>query len=120
MCFAYPVQEKIERGYGTNRLIQKGARLVIEPNEIIEKYTGSEIRQISIEELEKSITQKAKKSHKVKEEYRRIYQVLSQELSINEISKKTKIDIVTLYEKLFMMEMEGLISNSKNKYKIKE
>ena len=57
---------------------------------------------------------------KVKEEYRGIYKAIKEEASINEISKKTKIDISELYQKLFLMEIEGLIEQYKNKYRIKQ
>lgn len=118
--FCIPNSRENRKGIGTNRLIQKGAKLVIDPNEIIEKYTGKKIKQISIEDLEKSLKPKLINQNKVKKEYREIYKILTEELSINEISIKTGIGISNLYEKLLLMQMEGLIENKKNKYKIKE
>ncbi len=94
--------------------IQKGAKLVMEPREIIEKYLRKEIRQISIEEIDRineiDISD-------VKEEYRKVYKALEEEMSINEISKKTKLSVADLYQKLFMMEMENLIVVDGGKYK---
>ena len=55
----------------------------------------------------------------VKKEYRSIYKLLAEELSINELSAKTKIGISELYQKLFLMEIEGLIENKQSKYRIK-
>lgn len=108
------------KGVGTNIQIQKGATLVMEPKEIIEKYKRNKMRQITIEELEIIQDKPENRLENIKEEYREIYKVLEKELSINEISKKTKIGITELYEKLFLMEIEGLIEINQNKYKIKK
>ena len=111
------MQEKIEREYGTNMLIQKGAPLVIEPNEIIQKYTNKKVKQLSIEDLECNKKIKQVDLKEIKEEYRKIYKVLTKELNINEINIKTGIEISELYEKLLLMQMEGIIENDKGKYK---
>ncbi len=100
--------------------IKKGATLVIEPKEIIEKYAKREIKQISMEELESLNRKNLMDLSKIKPDYREIYKMLEDELSLNELSLKTGISIKELYEKLFMMEMEGLIKSNKNKYKIIE
>ncbi len=109
-----------KKGIGTNILIQKGAKLVIEPKEIIERYRGKEIEQITIEQLEKRNKKVEVDLSRIKEEYKEIYKLVAiEELNINEIKIKTKIEISELYQKLFLMEMEGLIENKNNKYKIK-
>lgn len=118
--FCIPSSRDNRKGIGTNILIQKGAKLVIEPREIIEKYTGNVVEQVSIEDLEKDNKVSIMDISKIKKEFREIYLVLSEELSINEISIKTGIPLVNLYEMLFMMEIEGLIINDKSKYRIKE
>ena len=118
--FCLPNSIENKKGIGTNILIQKGAKLVIEPKEIIERYRGKEIEQISIEQLEKRNKKEETNLSKIKEEYRQLYKILEiEELNINEIRIKTKIEISELYQKLFLMEMEGLIENKNNKYKIK-
>lgn len=116
--FCIPNSRENRKGIGTNMLIQNGATLVIEPNEVISKYTDSFEEQITIEELEKLGGKELDLSY-VKKEYRDIYKLLAEELSINELSKKTKMGISDLYQKLFLMEIEGLIENKQNKYKIK-
>lgn len=104
---------------GTNILIQKGAKLVLEPSEIIETYTQRKTSQITIEEIEARLKEKVNLKD-IPKEYRKIYKTLDEELSINEISKETKIEISNLYEILFKMELEGLIQSNQNKYKIKQ
>ncbi len=94
--------------------------MILEPKDIIERYTKKEIKQISIEELENLNKITLIDLSKIKLEYREIYSVLKEELSLNEISKKTGIEIKELYEKLFMMELEGLITSNKNKYKVRK
>lgn len=108
------------KGIGTNIQIQKGATLVMEPKEVIQKYKANRIEQLTIEDLEIMQDKQENKLETVKEEYRAIYKALAEEISLNEISVKTKMEISELYEKLFLMEMEGLIEVNQNKYKIKE
>ncbi len=104
------------KGIGTNILIQKGAKLVLDPSDIIKNYTEKNCKQISIEDLEKD---KYLDLSGIKKEYKEIYKILLKERSINDISKKTGIPIKELYEMLFMMELEGIIESKKNKYKVK-
>ena len=108
------------KGVGTNIQIQKGATLVMEPKEVIKKYKENKIEQLTIEDLKFIQDKQESKLVSIKEEYREIYQILEKELSINEIRIKTKMGIAELYEKLFLMEIEGLIEIKQNKYKIKE
>lgn len=102
-------------------LIQKGAKLVLSPKDILDNYIEyNEMEQITIEDLEQAKEKEYIDLDKIKPEYIEIYNALNEELSIDEIAKKTKINISTLYQKLFMMEMEGLIEGRQNKYKKKE
>lgn len=116
--FCIPNSRENSKGIGTNILIQKGAKLVLQPKEIIEKYVKYKIDQISIEELEKDKEMQEVDLSNIKKDYREIYIILTEELTINEISVKTKIEVSELYQKLFMMELEGLIECHQNKYRI--
>ena len=107
------------KGVGTNNLIKKGAILVTEPNEIIERYNDKKIKQLTIEDLEKTNSISLSNLEDIKEEYRQIYKELYIPLNVNEINAKTKIDIKDIYSKIFMMEVEGLIELKENKYVIK-
>lgn len=97
-------------------LIQNGATLVLEPEEIIQKYKKREIEQITIEELKNNLSKKEIDLNNIEEDYRTIYEILKEELSINEISMRTEIGVLELYEKLFMMEIEGLVYEERGKY----
>ena len=104
---------------GSNSFIKKGANLVLEPRDILEKYGIKEIKQITIDDLN-MLSKTTIEIDAIKEEYRSIYQILSKPLNVNEIISKTHIDLTELYQKLFMMEMEGLIEKYENKYVIKK
>ena len=105
---------------GSNGFIKKGAIMVLEPRDILEEYGIKEVRQITIEDLNALPKIYDLKLNEIKEEYRAIYEVLYEPLNVNEISIKTNISITELYEKLFMMEIEGLIKKYENKYVIKK
>ena len=106
------------KGIGTNILIQKGARLVLNPNEIISKYTGKDPKQISIKEVKSKENDELIDFDKIDEEYREICKLLAKELSINEICVKINIGLQELYEKLFVMELQGIITTSNGRYKV--
>lgn len=91
---------------------------MLEPSEIIEKYTNYRHKQISIEEIEQINNISLIKLEEIKEEYREIYKLIAEEEGVNEISIKTKMSMQDLYQKLFLMEMEGLIESGNNRYKI--
>lgn len=58
-----------------------------------------QIKQISIDEIEKQVD--------IKSEYKKIYKVIQKgEIHINQISKETKMNIGELNSKLLMMELE--------------
>ena len=105
---------------GSNGFIKKGATMVLGPMDILEKYGIKKVRQITIEDLDTLPKIYDLKLNHIKEEYRKIYEALYEPLNVNEISIKTNISITELYEKLFMMEMEGLIKKYENKYVIKK
>ncbi len=112
--FCIPNAIDNNKGIGTNILIQKGANLVIEPKEIIEKYMDFKPKQLSIIDI---LENKKNKLKSVKKEYRKIYECLQNgELGINEISIQTGLCIAEIYQKLVMMELEGIIEFKQNKY----
>ena len=92
--------------------------MVLNPNDILEELGTHKIKQITIDELGKQQQNNINKIKDIKEEYKEIYKVLNEALNINEISEKTGMDITEIYSKLFMMELEGLIEQKENKYKI--
>ena len=90
-----------KQGIGVNRLIQKGAKLVISAQDILNEF----------EEL-KNINKKIiKYNNCVKKEYRKIYNVLSDiPLSLDEISNRTENTIRCTTNLLSLMELEDLVT----------
>ena len=116
--FCIPSSRENRKGVGTNNLIKKGATLVLEPNEILEKFNSKIKKQITIEELDKQSRVTAFRLNGIKEEYRPIYEILNKPMSVNEISIETGIDLTDVYSKMLMMELEKLVTKVGNKYVI--
>lgn len=110
--FCIPNSLENKKGEGTNRLLKRDGKLVTNANDILEYFNMKQIKQISIDEIEKQID--------VKPEYKKIYKVIQKgKIHINQISKETKINIGELNSKLLMMELDGLIeSKPGNNYEI--
>ena len=102
------------RGWGTNLLIQEGAKLVLSPGDILEEYG---IKYDKKEELEQ-IYEKKKKI-KIKPEYKDLYNLITEKpIEINELAKRSNLDISELNQKITMMEIEGYIESLPgNEYK---
>lgn len=102
--FCIPNSLENKKGEGTNRLLKRDGKLVTNANDILEYFNMKQIKQISIDEIEKQVD--------VKPEYKKIYKVIQKgEIHINQISKETKMNIGELNSKLLMMELEGLIES---------
>lgn len=115
--FCIPSSIENRKGIGTNNLIKKGAILVQEPSEILEKYEIKNMtHEITIEQLNEQNKITPIKLNQIAEKYRDIYEILYEPLSANEISMKIKKDITEVYSKVFLMELEGLIKKIGNKY----
>lgn len=115
--FCIPSAITNSKGVGTNMLIKKGAILVQSPKDIIQTYGINNYKQITIEELEECNQDNQINLDVIPEEYREMYKLLYEPLSVDEISRKTKMDITDVYSMLFMMELEGLIKKYENKYR---
>lgn len=88
-------------GIGTGKLIQKGAKLVLNSNDILEDFGINEICHDNIE----------KETYvKINKEYMEVYKTLSKiPTNTNEICKKTQKDIGEINVILTMLELEGAI-----------
>ena len=107
--FCIPNSLDNPKGIGTNELLKKDAILVTNIEDILYTLNLEKIKQISIEEFQESKLQNKKE---VKEEYKKIYNILSDTpIHINDICKKLNINIQEVSSTLLMMEMEGLIKN---------
>lgn len=88
-------------GIGTGKLIQKGAKLVLNSNDILEDFG---INEICYDNIEKETYVKINK------EYMEVYKTLSKiPTNTNEICKKTQKDIGEINVILTMLELEGAI-----------
>ena len=93
---------------------------MLEPEDILNKYIGKgDTNQILIQKSKENKVDLIDLSE-MKEEYRDIYILISEDITLNEISKTLNIDLTDLYQRIFLMELEGLIENKDNKYKIKK
>lgn len=101
------------RGLGTNMLIQEGAKLVLSPGDILKEY-GMEYNKKEVEELYVKQTK-----IKIKSEYEELYSLITEKpIEINELAKKSKLDISEINQKITMMEIEGYIERLPgNEYK---
>jgi DNA processing protein len=98
--FAIPGRLDSKNGVGVNRLIQKGAKLVVGAHDITDEF----------DEFRNRIKRNISYTPVVKKEYRKIYEVLSDlPISVEEISLKTQNNVRCTMNLLTMMELEDLI-----------
>lgn len=101
--FCIPSNLGVKTGVGTNILIQKGALLVMKPNDILEQLNifindGKDEEDDEDEEIN------------IEDEYKDIYKLLKNKpLNINAIAKSLNKSIVEINQKLGMMEICGYV-----------
>lgn len=97
------MKEIIYMVYGTNRLLKKGAILVTDAKDIIEKFPKLKYHKISINE--KSVA-----TCYIQEEYLPVYRELQKRsCDINEICRRLSMPIQEINNILFMLELENHI-----------
>ncbi len=103
--FCLPRNIEELKGIGTNMLIQKGAKLVLHPNDIL--------KDLEIEPLNINYTESISIAPTfIPNEYKEIYNFLSNTpINVNTLSRKTTLSINELSSKLTMMEIEGYIKS---------
>lgn len=107
-CIPHSLEQK--EGIGTNRQIKKGAKLVTTPEEII-KELNIQTKKI-IENKEKTI-----EIEDVAKEYMPIYKLISEKpINVDELCKKTKMEISKMNYILTMLELEGYINQLPGKF----
>jgi DNA processing protein len=96
--FCVPGRIGDKTGKGTNKLINKGAILLTDVNDVLAEF--------NIENFSKDNN----KIVKIGKEYKEIYKLLQKSpMNVNEIARKLNINIAEVNMKLTMMEMEGYI-----------
>lgn len=117
--FVLPHEINDKYGVGTNKLIRKGAILVTSTKEIIEEFDFLKYKEIKISNNKEKTKDKVQKeiTFENKEE-KEIYELINNGFSnINEIYKKTNIQIQKLNQILFMLEIKGYIKKIVGGYK---
>ena len=117
--FVLPHEINDKYGVGTNKLIRKGAILVTSTKEIIEEFDFLEYKEVKISNNKEKTKDKVQKeiTFENKEE-KEIYELINNGFSnINEIYKKTNIQIQKLNQILFMLEIKGYIKKLVGGYK---
>ncbi|MCL5410350.1 MAG: DNA-processing protein DprA [Patescibacteria group bacterium] len=100
--FAVPGNIDSETSKGTNLLIQKGAKLVTKPEDILEEF--------NIEA--KNIEQKNREFLPENENEKIILNILSsEERLVDDIIAESKLNIITVNTVLTLMEMKGIVDN---------
>lgn len=100
--FCIPSNVDSTTGYGTGVLIQNGAKLVLNPNDILKSFGISALEEVIVEENEIDI--------KVDEEYIEVYETLSKiPINTNEICKITQKTVGEVNVTLTMLELQGII-----------
>ena len=100
--YAIPGRLDNKNGVGVNRLIKDGAIMTICTEDILNDF----------EEFKYKEKRKVFQNSRVKKEYRKIYELLSDEpISLEEISIKTNNTIKCTSKLLILMEMEDLVKN---------
>lgn len=106
-CIPHSLEQK--EGIGTNRQIKNGAKLVTTPEEILEELN------IKTEKIKKE--EKVIEIINVPEEYLPVYKYISKRpINIDEICKKTKMEVSKVNYILTMLELEGYIEQLPGKF----
>lgn len=117
--FVLPHEINDKYGVGTNKLIRKGAILVTSTKEIIEEFDFLKYKEIKISNNKEKTKDKVQKeiTFENKEE-KEVYELINNGFSnINEIHKKTNMQIQKLNQILFMLEIKGYIKKLVGGYK---
>lgn len=99
--FSVPGSPRDKRNSGSNLLIQRGAKMVLQPEEIVESLLGA---------LESKRETPKKKLPQMSVEEESIWNLLKNETYIDEILEKTEIPVSKLNSLLTTMELKGMIT----------
>ena len=110
-CIPHGLEEK--EGIGTNRLIKNGAKLVTRPEDILEEL---KIVSVKMEPEDNQIHIDLDKQM-VPKDYYPVYKHIGEKpINIDELCKKTSLDISKVNYILTMLELEGFIKQLPGKY----
>lgn len=105
-CIPHDISDKL--GVGTNKLLKQGAKCVVKVEDILQEYQSLKTLKI---DSKISVCDSKVNINDIPKEYRTIYQCISHEpITINAISKKSKLSITEINIGLTILELEGYIS----------
>lgn len=105
-CIPHDISAKL--GVGTNRLLQNGAKCVVTVEDILQEYEF--LKNLKITDKQNNYKEKLN-IEEIPKEYRAVYEALGSEpANINNICKKTKLDITEVSSTLTILELEGYIN----------
>ncbi|HZR04646.1 MAG TPA: DNA-processing protein DprA [Candidatus Udaeobacter sp.] len=112
--YAVPGHINAPSAMGSNRLIQQGARLVMDASDILDDL------QILLPEAKPSAEAAARPLPPLSEEERRIYDAIeATETSIDDITEQTRLPSATVSSTLLQLELKRLVKQLPGKYFIK-
>lgn len=103
--FCLPRDIGVSKGVGTNELIQKGAKLVTSPQEILQEFGIETVENEQTIEPKETIPQ-------IAPEYQKIYSHITYTpQNIQYIAKQSGLKIAEVTQKLIMLELQGYIKS---------
>ena len=112
--YAVPGHINAPSAMGSNRLIQQGAKLVMDASDILDDL------QILLPETKPSAEAAARPLPPLSEDERRIYDAIeATETSIDEITEKTKLTSAAVSSMLLQLELKRLVKQLPGKYFVK-
>ena len=112
--YAVPGHINAPSAMGSNRLIQQGAKLVMDASDILDDL------QILLPEAKPSAGAAARPLPPLSEDERRIYDAIeATETSIDEIAEKTRLPSAMVSSTLLQLELKRLVKQLPGKYFVK-
>jgi DNA processing protein len=112
--YAVPGHINAPSAMGSNRLIQQGAKLVMDASDILDDL------QILLPETKPSAEAAARPLPPLSEEERRVYDAIdATETSIDEITQRTKLSSAAVSSNLLQLELKRLVKQLPGKYFVK-
>jgi len=112
--YAVPGHINAPSAMGSNRLIQQGAKLVMDASDILDEL------QILLPEAKPSPEAVARPLPPLSEDERRIYDAINAtETSIDDITEKTDLPSATVSSTLLQLELKRLVKQLPGKYFVK-
>jgi DNA processing protein len=112
--YAIPGHINAPTAHGSNRLIQQGAKLVMDANDILDDL------QILLPEKQKFPTEAARVLPEMSEEERRVYEAIKPtETPIDQISSAADLPSATVSSLLLRLELKRLVKQLPGKYFVK-